>query len=706
MHRREEIHLLSSLAVFGQTYKNNENIIDAIAAFSEATIVKRNLKSFTCSELTRNINEEFSFTLPEGVIATSLKRINHLEKTKEKPVSYIYTPSEEQETSNRNLLLRISEAEEKNSKLLLAIQEYIELKLKRILSNHEIEELSHSFTSFMQDNANGKKFSEHISAFIISKSEDSDFIEHIQEIKDGSIIEAGIRFNNNISDTGAWKQKITIILGTEIIFHLAGYNGDVFKQITEEFLSYITEINSAKQDKIKLRYFSETLEEVNLFFSKAEDIVSGKDKALPHLSAMVHLTNGCNDRLTLLTKKQNLARLLQVKKIKLLEDEDFFSEANHQYNIINSSISNQIQAEMRHEIKESHLKELNYINILRKGDSQRFDNITHILVTENYKMLSIAWSPLLKDKGNVPLATNLNFMISKFWFKLNRGFGSQIKTVAFDVITKAKIVLSSKVNESVSKRLDELKSDFANGRLDKETATGILADCRSDVRRPEEITSEETEQILSLIEDSSIDAYIRNKVYFESLSTQREVENANLTRKLETEIKNKKEITTSLIAEKKLSKKLYIEKITTEKEKLNTIKIKREHVESRYVTRKKMTTTISIVLIAAITFSASYYASDEIEKITKSTTYSALTLLLTAFIWFTKDKLTPQAVQDWFSEKHTNYLNVKLTKLGLDKTTIKQSEDFIQSLEMEVSSIENDIISLESVVKNLDDSTS
>lgn len=542
MNKRDEIHLLSSLAVFSQTYKNNTDIIDVIAAFIEATIIKRALKSFTCPELTAHVNSEFSFTFPEGVISTSLKRISHLERATKPKTHYIYTPDEKQQESNSKMLLEISNAEAKNKALLVDLEGYISSKIKRELSESEVDDLIHSFTSFIQDTANGRKFSEHISAFIIENSEKKDFIEHVQEIKDGSIIESEIRFNNNISETGSWKNEITILLGTEIIFHLAGYNGLVFKKITDEFLSYISEINSGRKEKIKLRYFNETLDGINSYFSKADDIVAGKDKALPHVSAMVHLTNGCESRFDLLKKKKELIRLLEVKGIKPLEDESFFSEENHKYNIINSSIINEIQSDPRNELMENHINELNYINILRKGDSSRFDRITHILVTENYKTLNIAWSSSLKEKGEVPLATNLNFMISKFWFKLNRGFGQQGSITSFDVITKAKIVLSSKVNESVSKRYTEFQKNYSNGTLDKETATAILAECRSDTRKPEEIKAVETEQMLSLIEDSSIDAYLRNKNHLEQINSLRESENAKLMKKLVHEREDRKSV--------------------------------------------------------------------------------------------------------------------------------------------------------------------
>ncbi len=695
MNKIEEIHLLSSLAVFSQTYKNNTDIIDVIAAFIEATIVKRSLKSFTCAELTTHVNSEFSFTFPEGVIATSIKRISHLERTAQPRTHYIYTPDEQQQEANSKLLLEISNAENKNKSLFNELERYVASKIKRDLSENELDELIHSFTSFIQDTANGRKFSEHISAFIIKNSEKKEFIEHIQEIKDGSIIESGIRFNNNISEKGSWKKELTILVGTEIIFHLAGYNGQVFKKITDEFLGYISEINSGRKEKIKLRYFNETLEGINAYFSKAEDIVAGKEKALPHVSAMVYLTNGCESRFDLLRKKKQLMRLLEVKGIKQLEDENFFSEDNHKYNIINSSLINEIQANPRNEFMENHINELNYINILRKGESHRFDSITHILVTENYKTLSIAWNPSLKEKGEVPLATNLNFMISKFWFKLNRGFGQQGSITSFDVITKAKIVLSSRLNESVSKRYSEFKQNYASGTLDRETATAILAECRSDARKPEEIRAIETEQILSLIEDSSIDAYLRNKEHLEQVNILREQENTSLANKLALEKEKSNQKTNKLIEEKNTSKKLYIEKKINATQQLKNITTKKSIITNDFYKRKKQTKITLILLAIILTPTVYYHLSEDIEKIKNTFNLFGGAIIIAFILWCLGDKIKIENVKNTISNIEKKYLDKRFAEEGLSMEVINRVEDEIKELDIKIFNLDEDITALE-----------
>ena len=63
------------------------------------------------------------------------------------------------------------------------------------------------------------------------------------------------------------------------------------------------------------------------------------------------------------------------------------------------------------------LKLLNNMSIKRKEkSSNNFESIGSIILTANSKILRIANNNDIKEQGKVPLATNIDFLTTKFWF--------------------------------------------------------------------------------------------------------------------------------------------------------------------------------------------------------------------------------------------------------------------------------------------------
>ena len=75
-----------------------------------------------------------------------------------------------------------------------------------------------------------------------------------------------------------------MLLDTELLFNIIGYNGELYKNIfINDFLHLVESINNMQRNKknnksrIYLKYLTKTKEEINSFFYAAEKIVeSGK----------------------------------------------------------------------------------------------------------------------------------------------------------------------------------------------------------------------------------------------------------------------------------------------------------------------------------------------------------------------------------------------------------------------------------------------
>ena len=63
----------------------------------------------------------------------------------------------------------------------------------------------------------------------------------LETIREGSILYIGL--NYNINETGNLTKKLTLFLGTEVLFSLAGFNGEVYKQLAEDLFAQIKSAN-------------------------------------------------------------------------------------------------------------------------------------------------------------------------------------------------------------------------------------------------------------------------------------------------------------------------------------------------------------------------------------------------------------------------------------------------------------------------------
>ena len=109
-------------------------------------------------------------------------------------------------------------------------------------------------------------------------------------IKEGSILYIGL--NHNINETGSLRKPLTLFLGTEVLFSLYGYNGNIYRQLALDLYNQIKAANSGAK-RITLRYFSDVKKEIEDFFTSAELIVDGKQYPFDTV-AMKAIINGCS----------------------------------------------------------------------------------------------------------------------------------------------------------------------------------------------------------------------------------------------------------------------------------------------------------------------------------------------------------------------------------------------------------------------------
>lgn len=562
---------LASLAVFREIYNSKKDVYGVIAEFLNEIIAAEGLHQFNLTEITNLLNATFDFSIPEAVINSSLRRLDYINKERG-----IYIANPLPKISAQNISILEKDIIASNELIISDLFSFIELEQKNKLSDPEKERIVHSFCSFVLDNSNGSEYSEYISGFVIQNN-NKDFRDKLNKIREGIVLYSGLTYNNNVSEVGSWKTELTIYLDTELLFHFVGYNGELYKSLFYDFFNYVKEINNkASKHLIKLRYFKEVADEIERFFSKAKYIVEGKERPNPKVTAMHSVLEGCKEASDVMDKMSDFYLLLKNNNIKQEESCDYFDKGNYEYNIIDKDTIEAISKEVEFDL-EDHLCFLNYVHINRKdANLNNFYNIGCILLTGNYRTIKVAWHNLIKQEGVVPLATTLDWITNKFWYKLNKGFGGGDLPKSFDIITKAQIILSSVLNKSVGKKYDEFQNQFKDGTITEEQVKARFVNLRSQARKPEEILQDEVSLILDVISEDSLEKFLADQEYFKVKAKKQAEENINLKKeiiekdnKIDEIVKNQEELTLQNIElnERRLQEKLKTIEIL-EKQKL------------------------------------------------------------------------------------------------------------------------------------------
>jgi len=669
---KEDNRLLASLAVFRELYNAEKDVYGIISVFLSDLIKIENLYSFSLNEITNKLNNTFEFEIPDAVVRTALGRLKFLEKQQG-----IYLVTDVSNINTESFDKKKQSIQSNNETIIDNLFRFIEKEKKVSLSEKDREKVSHSFCCFLLDVNNGDEYIEYVTSFILKNESDSDFKNQLNLIREGVILYSGIKYNNNLNDLGTWRTELTIFVDTEILFHLAGFNGELYQYLANDFLNYVREINQKAQKKlIKLKYFEEVKNDVEGFFKKARHLVEGNEKPYPNVTAMVSIVNGCKTAADILEKKSDFYTLLKSYSIEEDTFKDYFNPVNHQYNIVSQDIIEKVSKELDKDA-EPFLKFLNYISIHRKeANSNNFENIGYLLLTGNSTTLKVAWNELMKEEGFVPMATHLSFLTNKFWFKLNKGFGKTSLPKSFDIITKSQIILSKVLNDSVGVKYEELQKDYKSGKLTEEQAKARIIDLRNQVRKPEEIKNDIVSDVLNAITEDSLEKFIEEQSHFKIKAEKQEEDNIKLLEELEA----KKEVEKELLTAK--------QDLLKEKENLkDTLKRQKKPLDKKASKKyKNLKTIIGSLIIGyyALLVGAIFYLTwDVMEQYTFilgiiPIAFSVLYLLIS------EQTINPLK---YLQIQQENYLRKTYEEFEFDIIKLKDNEEAISKLKGEIAEI-------------------
>ena len=470
--------------VDAKEYKSSYMIL---SEFIQYAIAEKKLHTFTSLHIKKSLMELFGFEIPEAVIRTSIKKINFVIRE-----NGIYKIDKINIKIDDDFNKIKNNSEDKFIEVFELLKSYVEGRNPDSKINNE--QLTNEFISFLiDDNINDGKYADLISEFVLKHENNLEVQKTLTAIREGSIIYIGL--NYNINDIGNMKKTLTLYLATEVLFSLFGLNGEIHKQLAQDFYSQVRDINT-KNKKIKLRFFLDVKEEIEEFFYTAKLIVDGKRKLNIDTVAMKDIVNGCSTPSDVDIKKADFFFKLK-NKYGILEDENnnYYIEDDYQYNL----------EEMGDGSQENNVKLISNINKLRKGNV--FDNnleAEYLIVTNATDILKASkeQADILKIDTRCDFAISVEKMTNILWYQIGKLFGKNEFPKNVNAVLKARTLLSSNIAQNVCKLYSETNKKYSSGEIGEEQLKARIIAINKKPLLPEDLDAENIEDIMDFSSES------------------------------------------------------------------------------------------------------------------------------------------------------------------------------------------------------------
>lgn len=257
---------------------------------------------------------------------------------------------------------------------------------------------------------------------------------------------------------------------------------------------------------------------------------------------MVNILKGCDDVSDI--KEKQVSFFLELKRKGITYQEYSFDIENSEYNIVDQSVIDnlkKISEEKNMPFNEEYcticLRLFTKINTFRRGKNNvPFEKIQHIYITENGFAKYLGHNNVVKfEDTDIAFAKDIDYVITKFWFKLKKGFNDKAALPkTFDLVTKAKIIMSSHINNSLSDNYDKLQTKFKKGEFSEEVAVELIHAYKEKPNSPELITPENIDDTLHFLDDENfIEDFLREKTRKETQFNETIQEKEALERELQ-----------------------------------------------------------------------------------------------------------------------------------------------------------------------------
>lgn len=463
-----------------------------LAEFIRDIIIEESLFVFQAVEMKNRLNSRFGFDIPEAVVKTSARKMSGVTLN-----NGFYTVSISDLGTDSLFKEKQREADETNRGIFIFLTEYIESRENKPVNN---ETLTQDLVAFLLDEQNEAqgKYTDYIAEFILKNEHDANIQDGLTKIREGSILYIGL--SHSICETGSITKPLSLYLGTEILFSLVGFNGEIFTQLASDFFRQIRVANRNER-KIHLFYFSDVKKEIDDFFFAAEEIIGGKESSFLMKPAMIAITNGCSTSADVRVKQSDFYHRLKYE-FGINEDpcNDYYDETLFKTNLESAEY---FADEEKAKKREAGIKYISHINKLRGGPCYSNDLESGYLLVTNTKttlLISKEQSDTIKDRENVDFisdfAVSLDRITSLLWYKLGNGFSNTEYPKNISSALKARIVLSTIIAKNADIAFSDIKKQYKDGKISDEQLAARIITLKNKPTLPEELQGDYIDEIM------------------------------------------------------------------------------------------------------------------------------------------------------------------------------------------------------------------
>lgn len=505
-------NLLASIALFGIYRNKNLDTYDLVAQYISAVIAQKQYNTFKPDTMQSDLKELYQIDIPIGVIRSVCR--NRIEGVSLKNKEFIcdLLPKDEIEKEYADLKVGYEE-------LFASLIDFIRKDTK----DYEEQTIKDSFADYLVEGSiDDTKLNNLYAAFFSSNQSDKDTRQKIDLLSSGLISYNGLSYTDSAGNSGAWTDKLTIYLDTEFLFSCAGYNDSYPHAVFEELYNLVKEINTSyrrrtkKEDNlVELKYLKDTRDVYLSLINTAKSLKETNGMPDPSKKALLKIMNESASVFDVDTHRAKIDSAIKDTYHIIYDDRDYSNIiTDPRYVVYDEKTVTSISGTYNPQKDGNTTRKIDYysrvytiINGLRNGKKVCiFEQCRYIFLTGSRigHGTSQAARP---DKNTVSFATDIDFLISRFWFKLNKQLVTNQIPVSLDIVARSQAVLTREVSRKVKHLYEEMKLKG----LSKEELQSLYANLTEAERFFAPYNSTSTEVVLSFIGISDIDEMIKEQ---------------------------------------------------------------------------------------------------------------------------------------------------------------------------------------------------
>ena len=505
-------NLLASIALFGIYRNKNLDTYDLVAQYISAVIAQKQYSSFTPDTMQSDLKELYQIDIPLGVIKSVCR--NRIEEVTLKNKEFIcdLLPKDEIEKEYNTLTADYDQ-------LFKALIAYVK-KETEVYTDQTIKD---RFADYLVEGSiEDTKLNNLYAAFISSNQSDKDIRQKIDLLSSGLISYNGLSYTETAGTSGAWTDKLTIYLDTEFLFSCAGYNDSYPQDVFNELYELVKDINASYRRRTKkednlvvLKYLKDTRDVYQSLINTAKSLKENNGVPDPSKKALLKIMS---ESVTAFDVNAHQAKIdSTIKDIYhiIYDDKDYSSFiTDPHYVLYDEKTVTAIDGELNPQKDENTTHKIDYysrvftiINGLRGGKNVGiFEQCRYIFLTGSRIGHSTS-KAARADNKTVSFATDIDFLVSRFWFKLNKQLVTNHIPVSLDIVARSQATLTREVSRKVKLLYEELRLK----NLSEDEQKSLYANLTEAERFLAPYNSAFTEDVLTFIDYQNIDDMLKDQ---------------------------------------------------------------------------------------------------------------------------------------------------------------------------------------------------